>query len=213
MALVGGKCWHRENWRENAGKAKGMSWLFMLCSHFLERSVQLIHAMASTGERIMLQGSALEKENKIAIIVLPDKSTYLARCGVSATLSSLLVSLPSYQLACHLQLAPVGQQARRPNGLMSLTVKLLVTTSRFPISSLWGDTRKIDKGPKCPTAVRDEVFFPFPKTFSLFQPPARPPLFLPPPSLVRRTESWKEANVQILKQFLCEASSGFNFFF
>lgn len=44
--------------------------------------------------------STLEKEkNKISIIVLSDKSTYLARCEVSATLSFLSAGVPPLLLA------------------------------------------------------------------------------------------------------------------
>lgn len=48
----------------------------------------------------MPQGSTLEKEkNKISIIVLSDKSTYLARCVVSATLAFLCAGVPPLLLA------------------------------------------------------------------------------------------------------------------
>jgi len=93
--------------------------------------------MASTGERIMPQGSTLEKvNNKIAIIVLPDNSTYLARCGVSATLSFLFAGVPPLILAGMPPKTGSCWAEGMKGSLTSRTVKLLVTTSRFPISSL-----------------------------------------------------------------------------
>ena len=161
----------------------------------------------------MSQGSTLEKEqNKISIIVLPDKSTYLARWDSTATLSFLSARVPPLTLTGTPPKTGSIWSEGMKGSLMSLTVQPLVTTSGFPISSLGGDSRKRDKGPKCPTTVRDGISIPFPKPFSLFQPPAQPPLFLPPP-VQSKEQRAERSNVQILKQFLCKASSGFNSIF
>lgn len=123
-------------------------------------------------------------------------------------LFSLPVSLPLYQPpeACSSQ--SVGMKG----GLKSLTARLLVTTSGFPISCLWGDTGKRDKRTKCPTTVREGLLSPSPKPFSLFQPPAQPSFFLlPHPSLHNRRVE-RNPMCRFLHNFFVN-SSGFNFIF